>query len=234
MSKIYEALRRHERRDAQSVDMTTSSRGPIVRALESIYPVVYRLAQESGRGLVLHFVAASTGEGVSTLSSEFALISARMAESRVLLIDADRLQLTTATKFGCAADPGMLAQIQAGGPAEAKVVVKDGDNTALQVGVLCAKNSPPLSRKALPTFYEQCRAKYEITIIDCPAVFSDRYFEHCPEAADGVIFVVQAERSRPEITRQAQAQIESAGGKFIGAILNRRHNYIPHWLYRLL
>jgi hypothetical protein len=49
-----------------------------------------------------------------------------------------------------------------------------------------------------------------------------------------VVLVVQAERSRPEIIRQAQALVENAGGRFIGSILNRRHTYIPDWLYRLL
>jgi len=86
----------------------------------------------------------------------------------------------------------------------------------------------------MPPLYEQFRARYDLTIVDCPAVFSDRYFELSPEAADGVVLVVQAERSRTEIIRQAQTLIENAGGKLIGAILNRRHSYIPNFLYRLL
>jgi len=48
------------------------------------------------------------------------------------------------------------------------------------------------------------------------------------------VLVVQAERNRPEIIRQAQSLIQDAGGKFIGAILNRRHTYIPDFIYRLL
>jgi Mrp family chromosome partitioning ATPase len=232
MSKIYEALRRHEKHTT-SMDDVPTSRGPMGRALESVYPNVYRLAKEAGHGLVLHFVASSAGEGASTLSSEFALVAARVADSRVLLVDADRSQLATAAKFGCSTELGIVDQVQTNGPLETRVI-RDHNNTGLQIGVLCGQNSPPLSRKTMPALYEQLRANYDLTIIDCPAIFSDRYFELCPEAADGVVLVVQAERSRPEIIRQAQALVENAGGRFIGSILNRRHTYIPDWLYRLL
>lgn len=233
MSKIYEALRRHENQAAGLENGTTSSHVPLVRALESIYPVIYRLAREAGHGLVLHFVAATLGEGASTLSGEFARIAARVADSRVLLVDADRTQLTTAAIFGCPTDLGIVDQFQAGKPFEERVVTVSG-NTGLHVGALCGRSSPPLSRKAMPILYEQFRAKFEVTVIDCPAVFSDRYFELSPETADGVVLVVQAERNRPEIIRQAKTLIENADGKLIGAILNRRNTYIPDFLYRLL
>lgn len=236
MSKIYEALRRHENKVSSTAVLeggANPSRGPIARALEPVYPIVYRLAKDAVHGLVLHFVAAVAGEGATTLSSEFARVAARVADSRVLLIDGDRTQLAAAANFACPTDLGIFDQIQGGKPIEERMLTAP-DNPQLEIGVLCGQRSPPLSRKAMPGLYEQFRAKYDLTIIDCPAVFSDRYFELCPEAVDGVVLVVQAERSRPEIIRQAQSLIENAGGKLIGAILNRRRTYIPEWLYRLL
>jgi Mrp family chromosome partitioning ATPase len=235
MSKIYEALRRHENNTATSEIPWEAnlSRSPLVRALESVYPIVYRLAKDAGHGLVLHFVAASPGEGASTLSREFALIVARAADSRVLLVDGDRTQLTTATHFSCSTDLGISDQVQAGKSFEDSLVTSP-DNAQLKIGVLCGQRSPPLSRKGMPQLYDRFRAEYDVTIIDCPAVFSDRYFELSPEAADGVVLVVQAERNRPEIIRQAQSLIQDADGKLIGAILNRRRNYIPDFIYRLL
>ncbi len=235
MSKIYEALRRHETSTAKSAaagEKVNLPRGPLVRALESVYPIVYRLAKETQHGLVVHFVASSPGEGASTLGSEFALIAARAADSRVLLIDADKTQLSTAMKFGCQTDTGILDQILAGSPFEDGLVT--APDSQLHIGVLSGPNSPPQSRKAMPALYEKLRARYDLTIVDCPAVFSDRYFELSPETADGVVLVVQAECNRPETLRQAQTLIENAGGKIIGAILNRRRTYIPDFIYRLL
>jgi Mrp family chromosome partitioning ATPase len=233
MSKIYEALRRHEKRDAGAERLATPSRGALARALEPIYPVIYRVAQEAGHGVVLHFVAASPGEGTSTLSGEFSRVAARLGDSGALLIDADRKQLSTAARFGCATDQGLIDHVQAGASIEAGLV-EDRDGSGLEIGVLCGASTPPLSRKAVPPLYEQFRQKYGLTVVDCPAVFSDRYFELCPEAADGVVLIVEAERSRPQILRQARSLVENAGGQFIGSILNRRHTYIPEFLYRLL
>jgi Mrp family chromosome partitioning ATPase len=236
MSKIYEALRRHENKTvkaALSGDPLSPSRGPIVRALESIYPLVHRLQKDAGRGVVLHFVAALPGEGASTLSNEFALVASRGGDSRVLLLDADKTQLTTASQFGCDTDLGILDQLQAGKPIEERTVALP-DNVGLHVALIAGRRSPPLARKSIPALYDELRAKYDITIIDCPAVLSDRYLALAPEASDGIVLVVQAERNRPEIIRQAQSMVEESGGKFLGAILNRRHTYIPNLIYRLL
>lgn len=227
MSKIYEALRRHKE------DGAGAGRSPMVRALESVYPVVSRLVNEAKRGIVLHFVAASVGEGASTLSSEFAVIAAGVADTRVLLVDADPSMRTTAAKFGCSPSASILGQVQAGHPIE-EAFVRGRDNSGLQIAALVSESGPPLSRKSLPSLYEQLQSKFDLTIIDCPAVFSNRYLELRPDAVDGVILVVQAEKSRPEMIRRAQSLVENAGGKFIGVIMNRRQTYIPDWLYRLL
>jgi Mrp family chromosome partitioning ATPase len=232
MSKIYEALRRHKN-DSTRFEGPGLGRSPIVRALESVYPVIYRLANDADHGLVLHFVAASVGEGASTLSAEFALVAAAVADTQVLLVDADTAAHTTSSRFGCPTTASLYGQVSAGNPIE-PALVRDRENSGLQIGALVGDDSAPLSRKVLPALYEQFQAKFDLTIIDCPAVFSNRYLELRPDAVDGVVLIVQAERSRPEMILRAQSLVENAGGKFIGAILNRRHTYIPDWLYRLL
>jgi protein-tyrosine kinase len=238
MSKIYEALRRHENKTAKALNALNAaslrhSRGPIMRALESMYPIVYRLSKEAGHGVVLHFVAASAGEGASTLSNEFALIASQVADSRVLLLDADKGQPTTASGYGCDPDHGILDQVQANRPIEERTVALR-DNAAMNIGLLAGRRSAPISRRLMPALYDQLRAKYDVTVVDCPAVLSDRYMDLAPESADGIVLVVQAERNRSEIIRHAQMRVQEAGGKFIGAILNRRHTYIPDIVYKLL
>jgi Mrp family chromosome partitioning ATPase len=65
-------------------------------------------------------------------------------------------------------------------------------------------------------------------------VASAGYLELAPERADGVILVVQAETTRPAVVAHAKGQIEQAGGNVLGAVLNRRGDYIPDFLYRML
>jgi Mrp family chromosome partitioning ATPase len=230
MSKIYEALRRHAGQLGEETK-GMPAHGDVTRAVEAIYPAVYRLIKEAGRGYVLHFVAASSGEGTSTLSSEFARVAARSFDSGVLLVDADGAKPSTAARFGCAANLGIVGAVDGDGdPGPALVRAADG----LQVGALCGRQSQPLSVKRMRPLYELLRSRYELTIFDCPAVFSDRYFELAPDAADGIILVVEAERNRPEMIQRAKLLIDEIGGKLLGAILNRRQGYIPEFLYRFL
>jgi len=236
MSKFYEALKRHH---TSTVEVLTppkwASRAqrPIVSALESAYELVQRQVATVGHGLVLQFVAPSRGEGATTLSNAFAQLAASAGDLRVLLVDADRTQLSTATNFGCNTDQGIYDEMLLRNRIDGGLVAQRG-NDRLNVGVLCGRRSPALVRKSLVPVYEQFRANFDLTILDCPAVFSEGFFELLPEVADGVLMVVQAEHSRPAVIRHAHSRLEATGAKIFGAVLNRRHRYIPDFIYRLL
>ena len=51
---------------------------------------------------------------------------------------------------------------------------------------------------------------------------------------DAVVLVLEAERTRWEVARLAKARLEEAGGRLVGAILNKRRFHIPKHLYDLL
>jgi Mrp family chromosome partitioning ATPase len=52
--------------------------------------------------------------------------------------------------------------------------------------------------------------------------------------ADGVILVVDAGRTKRRAGLWAKQQIDDAGGKILGVVLNKRKFYIPNWLYRYI
>ena len=53
-------------------------------------------------------------------------------------------------------------------------------------------------------------------------------------ALDGVVLVLDAQDTRWEVAREARQRIEAAGARLIGAVLNKKLQPIPRWLYRLL
>ena len=77
-------------------------------------------------------------------------------------------------------------------------------------------------------------AQLELIVLDCPPITDGAYSSLLPEAVDGVILVVQAERTRPAVIAHAKDRIQQAGGQVLGAVLNQRTNYIPDFLYKLL
>ena len=51
---------------------------------------------------------------------------------------------------------------------------------------------------------------------------------------DGVVMVVEAERTRWEVAENARKSIKGGNGNVLGVILNKRRYPIPEWLYTRL
>lgn len=78
------------------------------------------------------------------------------------------------------------------------------------------------------------RSEFEYTIIDCPSLEQSGDVLSIAPFVDGVILVVESNRTRRDQPRQAEQNIAAAGGKVLGYILNKRKYEIPQWLYRRL
>jgi Mrp family chromosome partitioning ATPase len=107
--------------------------------------------------------------------------------------------------------------------------------TALSVACLVGERGNGLAdAAALSALYAQLRDQFELIVVDCPAMERGEYATLLPEEADGIFLVIRAETTRPAVIAHAKALVEQAGGRFLGAVLNQRRNYIPGFLYRLL
>jgi Mrp family chromosome partitioning ATPase len=51
---------------------------------------------------------------------------------------------------------------------------------------------------------------------------------------DGVVLVVEADRTKRDQIQRAQRTIEMANGNLLGLVLNKRRYVVPRWLYRKL
>jgi protein-tyrosine kinase len=51
---------------------------------------------------------------------------------------------------------------------------------------------------------------------------------------DGVILVVNYDKTRRQVALRAKKELEEAGANILGVIINRRKYYIPDWIYRRL
>jgi Mrp family chromosome partitioning ATPase len=55
----------------------------------------------------------------------------------------------------------------------------------------------------------------------------------CPKV-DGVIMVITAGKTRRQVAQRVKKEIEDAGGRILGVVINRRKYYIPAWIYKRL
>jgi Mrp family chromosome partitioning ATPase len=244
MSSVYEALQRARHLgDNRALPGTPLPRGPelpppartpgpIAVELTPLLSAVRPLLDDT-QGAVLHFVAAASGEGTSTIAREFALLAATTGRRHTLLIDAVRGDLQTARYFECDTSRGLIDGIWIG--YDEADLQRSIPGTSLSVACLVGeRGNGPADAVTLSTLYEQLRGQFELIIVDCAAMERGEYSTLLPDEADGIFLVIRAESTRPAVIAHAKALVEQAGGRFLGAVLNQRRNYIPEFLYRLL
>lgn len=244
MSSVYDALQRARRGSSGLVPLRQPASRELDRSPVSLAPgplapplmpllAAVRPLLDAKAGVVLHVVAATVGEGSSTIAREFAMLAGTTGHRRTLLIDADRRNLESARAFGVDTGQG-LAEFLWGGPDDADVLHPIA-GTLLSVTCLIGERGPAaIDADSLRELYTQLRDQFELIVVDCPAVGDGGYSSLLPEATDGTILVVQAEKTRPAVIAHAKDLVQQAGGQVLGAVLNRRTNYIPDFLYKLL
>jgi hypothetical protein len=79
---------------------------------------------------------------------------------------------------------------------------------------------------------ELLRAEFDYTIIDCPSLGESGDLLSIAPFVDGIILVVEANRTRREQPRQAEQRISAAGGTLLGYILNKRVYEVPRWIHQ--
>jgi Mrp family chromosome partitioning ATPase len=246
MSNVYEALRRagypfgcdepsaprETVRTEPSIDRLKPS--PTTRlehfreAIATLHGAI-RPILNGGSGHILHIVAASDREGTSTIARELALTLSTSGSRRTLLIDANHHNFETARWSGCQRNRGLIdcAQRQLDYTETLQFV----SNTPLSVGCLVGETGiAAMEANTLRGLYERLRDRFDVTLMDCPSVNKGSYLELLPEAVDGIILVIRAEKANRAAVARAKDAVQRAGGNIIGAVLNMHNNYVPSLL----
>ncbi len=244
MSSVYEALQRARRGSRSVAPLRPPAAREIIRSPVSLAPgplatplapllAAIRPLLDSKAGVVLHLVAATAGEGASTIAREFAMLAGTTGHRRTLLIDADRRNPQTARAFGVETGQGLVEFLWGG--LDNSDVLQPIPGTLLSVTCLIGERGPTsVNAESLRELYGRLRQQFELVVVDCPPVGDGTYSSLLPAAVDGVVLVVQAEKTRPAVIAHAKDIVQQAGGQVLGAVLNRRTNYIPEFLYKLL
>ena len=78
------------------------------------------------------------------------------------------------------------------------------------------------------------RVSFDNILIDCGSLKDSTDAAMLGSSVDGVVIVVNAGESRRDEILNSQRMIETAGGNFLGFVLNKRRYPVPEWLYKRL
>jgi hypothetical protein len=87
-------------------------------------------------------------------------------------------------------------------------------------------------RETLAGALSRFRQLYQYVLIDCPSLRETQDAIRLAPLVDGVVLVVEADRTQKEQLSYAERTVESAKGKILGLVFNKRSYLVPDWLSR--
>ncbi|HKU41655.1 MAG TPA: hypothetical protein VJR89_26035 [Polyangiales bacterium] len=175
------------------------------------------------------------GEGVSSVARGLARIVARTPNAKVLICDVagdPRMRPSNRRSNGSA-----LATRAAfdHGPGRIEFTWLPGSQVAM--GALAEPagiNAIAADAEAVRMMLSSVSDSFELTILDLPPVSESIVGPAFAKALDGVVLVVEAERTRAAAVQATTRTIKTHGGNVLGVVLNKRRFHIPNFIYRRL
>jgi Mrp family chromosome partitioning ATPase len=190
--------------------------------IQSLYGQLSACTARCGRPIrTLGVTSCYEKEGKTTIGSHLASVAAE--NSQVLYVDAN------------APRPLVHRQLQEMIRARTD---REGSEGILHPSLLPLSEArasdsvvPPLGETRL--LLEHLSKQFNLVVVEMPPIESAGALEW-GTLVDGIIVVVESERVRWQVAARCISMLEQAGGHLLGAVINKRRNYIPDWLYRLI
>jgi septum formation inhibitor-activating ATPase MinD len=166
------------------------------------------------RGFVVLLTSATQGSGVSRISNALADALNKNSPQCAVSLDCRNLDCD---RYGLA---------------DAIDVNRWRDTDTLWLSEITRTDNWHGLQESLADALDKFRRKYPYVLIDCPSLRETQDAVRLAPMADGVILVVEADRTQKDQILYAERTIESAKGKILGYVLNKRTYVIPDWLSR--
>jgi capsular exopolysaccharide synthesis family protein len=252
VTKIYEALEnaRKGRKGLETPEIPSSHPPIISSSHPPILPSSPMLDMEEGminlhqsiesilpepKRRIIQFIGSREGEGTSTIIREFARVSAIKFGKSVLLLDADRNHPSQRLFFNIKPEVGWEDVMQDDGPID-KALYQIGETRLFisPVSQHSASTPPMIDSLQMDTFLKRLRQRFDLILIDSPPATTSSDGLAISSKVDGIVLVVEAEKTRWPVTENVKERITKSGGNILGIVLNKRKYYIPEFIYKRL
>ncbi len=189
-------------------------------------------------GAVLAFASASGGNGAGKVAQLFAAELARHTGRRTLVIDSNRMQRLGVEDYlqmpwNCNPTNVENLWMLPAQKSKRRQVREDHADFPGRNFLMRVPHDGEASDTGLGAV-DALRVSFDNVLIDCGSIADSTDAALLGASVDGVVIVVNAGESRRDEILNSQRTIETAGGKFLGFVLNKRRYPVPEWLYKRL
>jgi protein-tyrosine kinase len=203
-----------------------------------------RAALPQKRSYSVGLISTLSGEGTTTIAHTMAQVAARNPRTKVIMCrvtQAPEDQEDASTPYvylepivhpATAYAQNTALQLAANaGPSNSAEYPLAAANGATQSGPMMGALTSPSD---LMYIVRSLTSSFDLVVVDLPAASAGPLGPSLCKGLDGVVVVVEAERTRLPALRATRKSIELHGGAIIGSVLNKRRFYIPNALYKRL
>jgi protein-tyrosine kinase len=172
------------------------------------------------------------GEGKTVSAVSIASTLAAHVHSQVALLDANFYAPRLHELFRIRSAPGLSDVLVDG--LSCRKVLHETDQQNLRVvpaGTPLAGYIGNHEAVALKQVLAELRTDFDHVVVDGCHFFDSSTVAVLANLFDGVVFVIECEKTNWEVVQQVTESLKTVGGKVLGAVLNRRRYYIPGKLY---
>lgn len=174
--------------------------------------------------------APKEGKTVTAINIAYAMVVE--AGKKVLLIDGSPKAPRIHKLFEVEKGPGFTELVN-GEVEPSKAIQKSltEDLDILSYGSLPLGKLTNYSPAKLKSIFTAIGSEYDQVIFDGPASFGGLDSCVISSAFDGVVMVVECEKTRWEVFQNYKERLNEAGANIIGVVMNKRKYYIPKGIY---
>ncbi len=203
--------------------------------IEKIRNEIQVMHQRHSGPLSLGFASAHSGEGTSTILANL-LLAFKNTNLRILAVDLNVRHANLGGLFSLPDNPGLVDLIYARRRfADVIRVIKSNKIFLLPLG-MPPKTAPFNFENAVRAINKAGKHSkhFDLLLFDFPPLNEVPQGLFVARQIDGLIQVVQAERTRVEVVRSLKNRLDHFGIPLFGVVLNQRRFYIPKVLYQNL
>ncbi|SFN11038.1 tyrosine-protein kinase family protein [Thermodesulforhabdus norvegica] len=174
-------------------------------------------------------------EGVTTVTSMLVQGLDKYPTKKLLLVDAALHNPKIHALFGTNQQPGFTDLISKDSldPQEAILPVGDTEIMVMPSGAVDLKSTAPFLTR-VQQILDALRDKFDMVVIDLPPAGDFPEFVPLMSLLDGIVYVVEAHRTRTKAIRTVLGRLRSSKVNIIGGVLNRKKYYIPKFIYEMI
>ncbi|MEQ1497488.1 MAG: polysaccharide biosynthesis tyrosine autokinase [Novosphingobium sp.] len=207
-------------RDDDPDNAMRDPKSPVSEAYNSLRGSLMYSTPE-GLPQIMLVTSAQAAEGKTTTAIAIAQGFARMGKS-VLLVDADMRRPSLHRRLGLIGEHGLSTLLTSHDPLSSALVKAEGSKLA----VLIAGPVPPsptelLSTARIEEILQEAAGQFDVIVVDSPPILGLADAPMLAALADGVVFVVEADRSRRGALKTALRRLRAMRPVILGALLTK-------------